>query len=67
MQQGGVGPTVAACGGHTDSNIKDRDLQYKNCDLKSHVYIHFINVMEPIRTVFKAGENKLITFAQIYK
>lgn len=29
MQQGGVGPTVAPCGGHTDSNIKDRGYQNK--------------------------------------
>lgn len=38
MQQGGVGPTVAPCGGHTDSNIKDRG--YQNKALSPSNYLH---------------------------
>lgn len=37
MQLGGGGPTVAAYGGHTDSNIKDRGHRHKAfVTLKSH-------------------------------
>ena len=30
QERGGVGPTVAPCGGHTDSSIKDRGHQYED-------------------------------------